>query len=533
LKGQVNPVRFLIISVIILHPASRRIFVCRELPLQFWIMQTELDSSIPLEETNYSLSHTLLKWMSLLQWAVTLAIFVSGTWWWRVTWWKGIQTFRLPDLYFAHFGFAVFVPLGLLAWGLTGFRGLGTLVGHKEMIWAMLLLQLAAWTRIGYGDDVLNSTVALWNATMWITLAVFVLSVLSNPPPLRWVIGALIAGMVIQVTLGIAQVAVQHDIGIFRINEALGLNTGIRELPLDPLRSGVSVVNAEGVRFLRPYGLGGHPNLMVPAVIVGICAGWASWQKPESRRWAAVILTLGWWGLLLSFSRAAVGGAVLGLGVMGVVYRFASPPTPPSDNVNVVPTSSSLAPLRWEKGWSEVKPYLPPVLLILLVSAIFVGFYAPLMGVRFGVEKSGQATLEDYSAASRAVYQEQAISLIKRYPWTGVGIGNMAWHSAAMLQFDPRDLRGQPVHNIYLLAWSEVGLIGFVLFLGVVGCGLAFTLWRAWHGGLHPYQIGLLGGVIGLLAVGWFDHYLWTQYGHLLIFWGIFAVMLSPVEREN
>jgi hypothetical protein len=33
-------------------------------------------------------------------------------------------------------------------------------------------------------------------------------------------------------------------------------------------------------------------------------------------------------------------------------------------------------------------------------------------------------------------------------------------------------------------------------------------------------------------VVGWFDHYLWTQYGHLLIFWGSFAVMLSPVEED-
>jgi O-antigen ligase len=172
------------------------------------------------------------------------------------------------------------------------------------------------------------------------------------------------------------------------------------------------------------------------------------------------------------------------------------------------------------------------MLLILLVSAVFVGFYAPLLGVRFGVQETQQATFEEYSAASRAVYQEQAVTLIKRHPWVGVGIGNMAWHSAAMLQFDPRDLRGQPVHNIYLLAWSEVGVIGFALFMGAVFYGIGLTLWRAWGGRLHPYQIGLLGAVLGLLVVGWFDHYLWTQYGHLLIFWGSFAVMLSPVEED-
>jgi O-antigen ligase len=165
--------------------------------------------------------------------------------------------------------------------------------------------------------------------------------------------------------------------------------------------------------------------------------------------------------------------------------------------------------------------------LALCVGLAFVAFFHPLLLPRVGLQKSASPTFQTSSAAGRAVYQEQALALWAEHRWQGVGLGNFAWHSARLLQYDWRDLRGDHVHHLYLLAGVETGTIGLGLFL--LSQALTFGLLgrRAWRGELDPIGAALAAGVVGWLAIGWFDHYPWTQFGYQLLFWGISACILG------
>lgn len=420
-------------------------------------------------------------WNKIHQGAVLLTWF-TATWWWRAAW------LPMPDdrLYFARFGFAGFVGVALLAWSLGGWRGLGGVMDGGRWVWVLLLVQLALWARVSYGADVRNANVALSAATQFLVVVAFALSVLSSPPPTRWIIYTLAGAMVLQAGVGLAQVSLQQQLGISRLDVA-GL--GIKELALDPHKPGVSVVGA--ARYLRPYGLSAHPNLLAGGLVLGLCALWGNLH----RRWALGALVVGLYALLLTFSRAAWGGLLVGC-------LFAS-----------------LRP----------KPALPRgFLLIPATLLLFVLLHAPLITGRFDSGSAANPTFQTFSAASRAAYQEQAILLIRQNPLLGVGMGNFAWESARMFVNDPRDLRGDHVHNIYLLALAEVGGVGFVLFIGAVLVGLGMG-WR----NAQPEQYGLWAGLVAWLAIGFFDHYPWTQFGHQLLFWGIFAALLHRPTANN
>lgn len=443
------------------------------------------------------------------QWGATALVFVTATWWWRAFWLRDLGAPQWIDrLYFIHFGFAVFVIAALLAWLLTGLRGVVRLTESGNVVVAVLVIQLALWGRISYGADVRNPEIALSYATQLIVVALFTVSLLANPIPMRWAVAALVAGMLLQVSLGLAQTSLQGKLGVQVIQDAIGVNLRLEELRLDPQKSGVSVVEADGVRYLRPYGLSGHPNLMAGGVVLGLCASLGAWLSPAARRWAVIAGVVGAWGVLLTFSRAVLGGFVLGAMVcVGLWWLL---PRPLASRQEI---------------WGAVGAML---LTALLVGAFFVGIYAPLLGVRFGVAHDEVApTFEDYSAASRAVYREQALALIKQQPWRGVGIGNFAWESAYLLQFDWRDLRGDNVHNIYLLALAEVGGVGFAFYLGAIVVSLGLILRRARRGEITPTHLGLASGVVAWLGIGWFDHYAWTQFGFQLLFWGALGVALS------
>jgi hypothetical protein len=439
---------------------------------------------------------------SYLQWAAMLAVLVSAAWWWRVF---HLRDLGLETFHFYHFGYFSLALLAIVAWLLTGGRGLMPLVGDGALWWLVLLWQLALWGRISIGAEVRNWEVALGESSEFIVVVVFVTAWVANPPP-RWaVLWALTLAMLLQVGLGIGQTFLQGSIGL---EDWFGW-AGLRELPLDPSQSGTSVIGAE--RYLRPYGLSAHPNLWVAGVILGFFAAlggffYSATNKRGQALWLGC-LALGWWGLWLSFSRAALLGTFLG-GLALVLFMA------------LQAWQQKLA-LPWRKAGMVGA-------MLLAVTFLFMALYPDLtLGRWRGTVQTegGQAsTFENFSAASRAVYMEQALDLIPQHLWRGVGRGNFAWESAYLLYCcDDRDLRGDHVHNIYVLAWAEVGLVGLVLWGLALLYGLGLVCWRGWQGQNSPEALVLLGGVLAWLVIGWFDHYAWTQFGHQLLFWSLLA----------
>lgn len=123
-----------------------------------------------------------------------------------------------------------------------------------------------------------------------------------------------------------------------------------------------------------------------------------------------------------------------------------------------------------------------------------------------------------------------ALILIRRYPWIGVGFAGTP---------DIDTYIG--VSNVYLLIAEQMGLVGLGVFLGTM---ILFFLLvaRAWlRGGLGPEResilLGLSGAVVGVLVGGVFDHYLFNLvYPHMAgLFWlylGLAVAALSARAQE-
>lgn len=76
----------------------------------------------------------------------------------------------------------------------------------------------------------------------------------------------------------------------------------------------------------------------------------------------------------------------------------------------------------------------------------------------------------------------------------------------------------QPVHNIYLYLFAQIGLVGGALFMFFTGSVLV-SLWRKSQGKSQTltFYRAMLVLILGVLFTGLFDHFfLTTQQGELL-----------------
>lgn len=120
-------------------------------------------------------------------------------------------------------------------------------------------------------------------------------------------------------------------------------------------------------------------------------------------------------------------------------------------------------------------------------------------------------THDDYkSAAMRMPLNRAAFSIIKQFPVVGIGMNNFV---EVFSKYDTtgksRILRGgkNPVHNLYLLVWTEVGLFGFLAFLSIFAATfivikrLLFEV-SFWY---RAVLIGIAGGLMAHMIHGLFD----------------------------
>lgn len=128
------------------------------------------------------------------------------------------------------------------------------------------------------------------------------------------------------------------------------------------------------------------------------------------------------------------------------------------------------------------------VLLLLLPQA--QAFVERFLSGLFFADRAAQMRLGEYSDALR---------LIARYPWFGVGFGG------------PPDLDLYLAgSSIYFLVAEELGLVGlaaYLLALGVVVVSVSRQLRQAQGLDLAGIQMGALAGIAGALVAGLFDHY--------------------------
>lgn len=341
---------------------------------------------------------------------------------------------------------------------------------------------------------------SLYHLARLVLLAGLYLYCLNQVKTLAALIVPVAVQIFVQAAVGIGQSLQQRSLGL----AALG------ELVLDPAWPGVSIVWAEGVRYLRAYGLTDHPNILGGCLAFGLVLLWGWYVSAPARRRVlpAGVVTLGSLALFLTFSRAAWLAAAGGLLLIAVV---------------LLKSGKSGA---WRNG-------LNLMFAVLIVLFPFIWQNAAYLGVRLNWNNSlTRVADESRSAHERRALNAAANSIFAENAVTGVGVG--AFPVALRQQAPDFPFNYQPPHLALLQAAAETGLFGAVCYsLALVAPWLA--LW--FNRGRLAFSPGLLAISAVLAAVtlvGLFDYYTWLLAPGRLwqwLVWGVWGSLYLNVYQ--
>lgn len=459
-----------------------------------------------------------------------------------------LVTFALIPVWYRFRGlpsFSTFYSAGFLIfwamvwtvgwWVITGLPGLrAVLKSRLGLLWVVLLIILAGWSWLSWlwsYTRLTNPTVTISSAIPLTLVILFAIAASCAAPHNRYIAIVVVVSLLWNSVVAGLQVASQNEIGL----QALG------EFKADPSQSGTVIVQAGDMRWLRPYGLLPHPNMLAGFLAV-VLLGALGWTVAGSgKRWlvGTSIALLGLWNLLLTFSRAAWLGFGAGAGLLFLYLVCIQKPHPPAPSP--LAERGSQTPLqefmerfslwRARQDRSMLVRLLTTGGLMIMAVGVFAILYQPFLAARAGV---GDESIELRSVSDRAVYNQIAFEVIGQSPVLGIGLGNFPWYAASYLAKTDFDLKGQPVHNIFLSAWTELGLVGLTLTLAatLLGGWIAAKEIRQAQDSEAVMRTALLAGVITLMVIGLFDHYPWTLPQFQVAWWGLLAVA-GRVKSES
>jgi O-antigen ligase len=187
----------------------------------------------------------------------------------------------------------------------------------------------------------------------------------------------------------------------------------------------------------RATGTLGDANTAAVIVSAGLCLACAMfWVFPRrsQKLFTGVCFMAGSVALISTAGRAAWGGFIVAI----VTFIF----------------------MGWRRGWVSRKALVWLLLLTITIGAIFY----PVIVNRLTAYDRG-------SAVSRIMMSKLALNVIQASPehfFFGVGANNYALIAPLYVTSDVGDLGhvvDSSVHNVFLLVWSEMGLVGLLIFL--------------------------------------------------------------------
>ena len=267
------------------------------------------------------------------------------------------------------------------------------------------------------------------------------------------------------------------SLGVFHYPSGPGVLRFIEDNPLLSLRAVATSVD--------PNVLGGMLIL-----VGGVAGAQLLARHPILPRWASwpIVAVLGL-AMILTFSRGALAGLAVAWGFLGIVrYR-------------------------------RLLPILAGSALLLLVLPQTQGYVTHFVeGVRG----------EDLATQMRFGEYKDALTLIRRFPWFGVGFGGTPSIDLYI-----------GVSSVYLLMAENMGLVGLGTFLLIVAVFSRHT-WQARRrvgAGSEGEAIllGLQASVLGALTGGIFDHYFFNlDFPHsVVLFWMVVGLAMATVRLHG
>lgn len=321
---------------------------------------------------------------------------------------------------------------------------------------------------------------------------------------MHWVVTVLSVVILIQGVVAVAQFLAQRSLGL----------TWLGELSLIPEVRGVSVVEAAGQRWLRAYGLTGHPNVLGGHLGVGllVCLGALPSASTSRRYWLGLCIIGGGLGLFATFSRSAWLGTFTGLVYWLVVIRF-------------------WRRLNWRASRTRWVAATVSVAIVVGALVLVIG-YGELIQTRLSASGS---ELESNSLRERERDLKQAWGLVRQVPFKGVGTGyyvEALWSNVG----DKGPPAFQHVHNIPLLVAAEMGIGGALLWLWLLGGPVLEGMVKVnrWPEKCQIELASYAAAFVVLFVVALFDSYLyfpmtrWPAF-YIGILTGIWARPLCAV----
>jgi O-antigen ligase len=373
-------------------------------------------------------------------------------------------------------GLVVLTCVGWLAWSWRSGPGPRVPRGTGFVFAALALLALAAAASIRSAVDQL---IALGLAAQLAVLVLFFLaaSKLLASFPRRHVLTVAALAVVSQALLATWQAAAQTT-----APAGLLFNGWATELTSHGQGASVVLLPIAG-RWLRSYGSFPHPNILGGFLALSL-AIIAITDDPRGRRLRAVALAAGFAALLLTFSRAAWLAVLLGAAAWLIATRGA--------------------------------PVALPRIRGRLAVALVLALLALVVLVRVG---SLGSLSERNSIETRLFYDSLAWKVVAR--GIPVGAGNLVVAQQHLL--GASSAGSEPAHDVFLIALAELGPLGLVAWLSILG-SLLFAAWlrRADPGA----RAGPLVAAAVLAPLLLFDHYLWTQStGRVLLVFTLTVLM--------
>ncbi|HOX96749.1 MAG TPA: O-antigen ligase family protein [bacterium] len=351
---------------------------------------------------------------------------------------------------------------------------------------------------------------------------------------------ALVAAAVLQVIVALSQWFLQKNV---IVSKWLGL------AELKAYESGTAVIEylafaktdgfGEGDfwhRWLRAYGSFPHPNALAGFLVVAVLVALGIYLQ-KSYGWlkliASLLTSFIFTGLLLTFSRSAWLAFAFGFAILCLFILFFRARTEAEK----------------EQKSDEVFGIIKFVMFVTAITVAFVAVYPHHFYTRTHME----TRLEEMSYKDRMWQYKHALNIIPNNLVLGNGIYNYSlylptkvvdyqltkpggsinvnYNQLVESDFGNRSAMDyQPVHNLYLLVWAELGIFGF----------LAFVIMLAWHFGLFVYYrrtvlkdkillvYALSFGAMLLTAL--FDHYWWMIWSNQILFWMIIALGIKRLH---
>ncbi len=266
-----------------------------------------------------------------------------------------------------------------------------------------------------------NTLTILLRSIEWFGLYMLILNEVA---PIKIILLAIIGSISVQSVLALLQLASQHSIGLHFLGEPL----------LSVQQEGIAKIALNSTKLIRSYGTTPHPNILGGFIVLSLFFTWFTIKNIKLRTFLTITQIL---GLFSTFSRSALlglGGALLA----GIMFMKISVFTPKIKKKTIIKMIGGLC-------------------LIIFIAAIINIESIPAWKERFNILNDKKAISE------RLLYLEGAYNMTKSAPVFGQGVGAFTRDLQRYVDVKIAPWEIQPVHNIFALISSELGIIGLVL----------------------------------------------------------------------